>query len=147
MQKITLLSVGKIKIPWVREACTMYIDRLSHHCRFTHQVVPSGEVSEECDRLAFVLSKIEGAIVILDERGKDFTSEQFARWVGVKRDGGIPITFLLGGAYGLDDRIRAKATMVLRLSSMTMTHEFAQMFFLEQAYRAFEILRGSGYHH
>lgn len=147
MQKVTLISVGKVKTPWIAEGCAMYTERISHTCSFAHRVLSAGKPDEEHASIVKALQKTEGVIVALDERGKTMTSPTFAAWVGKQRDIGVPVTFVLGGAYGLNDEIRKMATLVLSLSSMTLPHELCQLFFLEQVYRAEEILRGSGYHH
>lgn len=84
---------------------------------------------------------------MLDDCGKQFSSPEFAQWIGTQRDNGRKITFVLGGAYGLDDRIRSKAKLVLSLSRMTLPHELCKLVFLEQLYRVHTILAGSGYHH
>ena len=86
-------------------------------------------------------------IVVLDERGKELMSEDFARFIEDERDIGTPITFVIGGAYGLDDTIRSKAQLVLSLGKMTFPHELAKLLLLEQLFRADSILRRSGYHH
>ncbi len=147
MHRITLLSVGKIKTPWITDGCTLYTDRLRHSCEFIERVLNAGSKQEENERILKALEKVEGVIVMLDERGKDFSSPDFASWIGKQRDIGTPITFVLGGAYGLDEQVRSKATLVFRLSSMTFPHELCKVVFLEQLFRAHAILSGTGYHH
>ncbi|MDD5055944.1 MAG: 23S rRNA (pseudouridine(1915)-N(3))-methyltransferase RlmH [Candidatus Peribacteraceae bacterium] len=147
MHHISLLSVGKIKTPWIADGCTMFIDRLKKQCDFSERILNAGTKEEENERLLAALEKIDGVIVVLDERGKEFLSTEFASWIGKKRDCGDPVTFVLGGAFGLDDRIRSKAQLVLSLSRMTFPHELCKLVFLEQLYRAQSILAGSGYHH
>lgn len=147
MQKISLLSVGKIKTPWINDGCNVYTDRLGHFCDLTQRVLGAGDEKEERRKILDALEKTNGVIVALDEKGKEFTSGEFASWISKQRDNGQPITFVLGGAYGLDDRIRSKATLVLSLSRMTLPHELCKLVFLEQLYRAQTILAGSGYHH
>ncbi|HXX18810.1 MAG TPA: 23S rRNA (pseudouridine(1915)-N(3))-methyltransferase RlmH [Candidatus Acidoferrum sp.] len=92
--------------------------------------------------------KIEpGAIVVLlDAAGKQFTSQEFARWLGGLRDrGSREVVFLCGGAEGFPDELRAKAEQKLSLSTLTMPHEFARVVLAEQIYRAFAILAGHPY--
>lgn len=147
MQKISLISVGKIKTPWINDGCSLYIDRLGHFCDLTQRVLGAGDEKEERQKILDALEKTNGVIVALDDKGKQFSSTEFASWVGKKKDKGTTLTFVLGGAYGLDDRIRSKATIVLSLSRMTLPHELCKLVFLEQMYRAQTILAGSGYHH
>lgn len=147
MHKITLLSVGKIKTPWIKDGCVVYEERLSHACDFTNRVLSAGSPAEEHERILSSLEKTSGVIVALDETGKEMTSPEFASWLGTKRDAGSPVTFVLGGAYGLNDRIRSKAALTLALGRMTLPHELCSLVFLEQLYRVHTILAGSGYHH
>lgn len=147
MHLVRLLSVGKLKTPWLKDGCDMFADRLSKQCRFEERILSAGSETEEHARMLDALKNIDGTVVILDERGKEFSSQDFAKYIGKERDIGTPVTFVLGGAYGFDDAIRARGTIVMRLSRMTLPHELCKLFFLEQLYRAHAILAGSGYHH
>ncbi|MDD5623584.1 MAG: 23S rRNA (pseudouridine(1915)-N(3))-methyltransferase RlmH [Candidatus Peribacteraceae bacterium] len=154
MHRITLLCVGSLKTRWVVEGCADYLERLRHS--FSIEVIevaagrekdPSKQSAEESRRLLALLEKREGEVWVLDERGERKTSAAFAQSISAARDGGRPLLFVLGGAYGLTDAVRTRATHVLRLSDMTFPHELCRLIFLEQLYRASEIARGSGYHH
>ncbi len=147
MHRIRLMTVGKIKTPWIREGCNVYIDRLRHSCELLERVIPSSSAREEEEKLLAAVKTIEGVLVTLDERGRQKSSQEFASWIGKQRDRGTPITFVIGGAYGLGDAMRAKSSVVLSLSEMTLPHELCQLLFLEQLYRAHSILAGTGYHH
>lgn len=147
MHRITLLSVGKVKTSWIKDGCAVYAERLGHSCDFSERVVSAGEEKEERQKIFDALEKTEGVIVALDDKGKEFSSIEFASWIGKQKDNGQSVTFVLGGAYGLDDRIRAKATLVLSLSRMTLPHELCKLVFVEQLFRAQSILTGTGYHH
>ncbi len=147
LHRLTLLSVGKIKTPWIAEGCDMFTERISHSCDFSERILNAGESDEEHKKILEALEKTSGTIVLLDETGKQQTSKEFAQWIQKKRDIGEPITFILGGAYGVNDAIKAKAMMTLSLSSMTFPHELAKLVFLEQLYRAHTIIEGRGYHH
>ncbi len=116
-------------------------------CDLTERVLSAGEEKEERQKILDVLEKTDGVIIALDDKGKEFSSLEFAAWISKQKDSGQTLTFALGGAYGLDDRIRAKATLTLSLSRMTLPHELCKLVFLEQLYRAHSILAGSGYHH
>ncbi|MEI8230879.1 MAG: 23S rRNA (pseudouridine(1915)-N(3))-methyltransferase RlmH [Candidatus Peregrinibacteria bacterium] len=147
MHRITLLSVGKVKTTCFAEGCDLYTERLKKQCDFTERILSPGTKEEENDRILKALEKAEGTIVVLSHTGKEHSSEELAAWIGKKRDIGSPISFVICGAYGADERVIAKAHLVFSLSRMTFPHELCKLLFLEQLYRAQEIARGSGYHH
>lgn len=89
----------------------------------------------------------EDVLVILDERGKDMTTQEFSDFLTEQKDRGLSITFVIGGAYGFDDRVRESGTRILRLSAMTLPHEICRLIFLEQLYRALDLAKGGKYHH
>jgi len=154
MHHITLLCVGPIKTKWIAEGCAHFLGRLGHAMRMevvevpaSKQTDPAKQQAEESERLLAVLEKREGDVWVLDERGKAMTSAVFAQALGKLRDTGRPIVFVLGGAFGFTEEVRKRASRILRLSDMTFPHELCRLDFLEQLYRASEILKGSGYHH
>lgn len=104
-------------------------------------------MKEENDRVLKALEKTEGIIIVLSHRGKEYSSEAFASMLARQKDIGQPVTFVISGAYGSDERVLAKAHVVLSLSRMTLPHELCKLVFLEQLYRAHAILAGTGYHH
>ncbi len=87
-----------------------------------------------------------GEVVACDERGSSMTSGDFSAWLGRLRDTGGSVTFVVGGAFGLDDAVRARATRVLAVAPWTLPHEMARLVLTEQLYRAGTILRGEPYH-
>jgi 23S rRNA (pseudouridine1915-N3)-methyltransferase len=87
-----------------------------------------------------------GEVVACDERGATMTSADFAAWLGRLRDTGGSVTFVIGGAFGLDEAVRARATRLLALAPWTLPHEMARLVLTEQLYRAGTILRGEPYH-
>lgn len=93
------------------------------------------------------LVKRDAMKIILDERGKTFTSVDFSKMIETQRDHGRPLLFAIGGAYGFSDDVKKQADLLLSLSPMTLPHELAFLFFAEQLYRAHAIMAGSGYHH
>ncbi len=147
MQSITLLSVGKVKTPWIADGIDFYLSRLAPLARFERVVLRPGAPEEESARMTEAMTKREGTKIVLDETGKAMTSADLAAFVGRERDGGLPLVFAIGGAYGFSDDVRKAADLLLSLSSMTFPHELAQLVFTEQLYRAHAILAGSGYHH
>ena len=147
MHKLTLLSVGKIKTSWIKDGCEVFTERIGHSCDFSERILTAGEQTDEYMRLEQALGKVTGTIVLLDELGAEQTSKEFAAFLGKKRDLGEPVTFVIGGAYGLGDRVRAMGYKTIALSRMTFPHELCKLIFLEQLYRAQSILEGRGYHH
>ncbi len=87
-----------------------------------------------------------GEVVACDERGTAMTSADFAAWLGKLRDTGGSVTFVVGGAFGLDDAVRARATRLLAVAPWTLPHEMARLVLTEQIYRAGTLLRGEPYH-
>jgi len=87
-----------------------------------------------------------GEVVACDERGKAMTSAAFSEWLGRLRDTGGAVTFVIGGAFGLDDAVRARATRILSVAPWTLPHEMARLVLTEQLYRAGSMLRGEPYH-
>lgn len=140
--RIRLVMLGKTRR---EEICTLlddYAQRIRHYADL--------EINELRDASPAALRKLKiesGAVVVLlDAAGKQFTSQQFARWLGDLRDRGTrEVVFLCGGAEGFPDELRAKAKQKMSLSTLTMPHEFARVVLAEQIYRAFAILAGHPY--
>ncbi len=154
MQKITLLTVGRIKFSWIAQGCSEYLERLRPSIKLTVTEIPPSrqkdaekQKQEESEQILHALEKEKGDVFLLDEAGEPMTSKQFSVFLSKAEDMGIPLTFILGGAYGVSDQVKSIVRGSIRLSDMTLTHEMARLFLLEQLYRAVEIKKGSGYHH
>jgi 23S rRNA (pseudouridine1915-N3)-methyltransferase len=93
------------------------------------------------------LQKIDGDLWLLDEHGERMNSHEFSFFLGQARDAGRPLTFILGGAFGFSADFKKEIAHRMRLSDMTLPHELCRVLFLEQLYRGFEIMKGSGYQH
>jgi 23S rRNA (pseudouridine1915-N3)-methyltransferase len=135
--RIRLLMLGKTRRPECRAMIDDYAARTRRYAEL--------EISELRDTRKL---KVEAgsAVVLLDAAGKQFTSPQFAKWVGELRDRGVrELVFLCGGAEGFPEEVRAEATQKVSLSTLTMPHEFARVLLAEQIYRAFAILAGHPY--
>jgi 23S rRNA (pseudouridine1915-N3)-methyltransferase len=99
---------------------------------------------------AYLLGKLQPGekLVLLDEQGTAFTSEKFAGWMQQQMSSGVKsVVFVVGGPFGFSDEVYKAATAKISLSSMTFTHQMVRLFFTEQVYRAFTILKGEKYHH
>lgn len=154
MQKITVLAVGSLKAAWADAACRDYVTRLGHDLKFSVVELPASKQSdaikqaaEEEQALLRWLSDVTGQIWVLDERGREYTSVSWADELTALADRGEELTLVLGGAYGFGEELRSRADRIVRLSAMTLPHELARVFLLEQLYRAVQIRKGTGYHH
>jgi 23S rRNA (pseudouridine1915-N3)-methyltransferase len=140
--KLRLLMLGKTRREEARSLLDDYIARIRHYAE--------AEVTELRDAgpAAFRKLKLDSSatVVLLDAAGKQFTSQQFARWLGDLRDRGArELVFLCGDAKGFPADLRAGAKHKISLSTLTMPHEFARVVLAEQIYRAFAILAGHPY--
>lgn len=154
MSQLSLLAVGKLKLSATSQLVQMYVERLSHYTKFEIIEVADASGAEPNQQKqresAHLLAKLRAGdyVVILDEKGVSLNSQNFAgkiqSWynAGHKR-----IVFVMGGAYGLDDNLKSKANISLRLSDFTLPHELARVVFLEQLYRCHTLLKGEKYHH
>lgn len=152
--EIKLLTPGKTKSPWLQEGIAHFEQRLKPFCRLEWDLVkPSKQPNPELamqEEGQSLLSRMKSGVtwVAWDERGSQMTSPEFAQFLQQRQDRGeTPLGLVMGGAHGLTPQIRAQAQWVLQLSRMTLTHEMARLFLLEQLYRGFSILKKTGYHH
>lgn len=155
--KLTLLTVGKTDVRWVREGLELYVSRLSHYVKFALKEIPElknvsaltrDQIKEREGEL--ILSSVLPAdeVVLLDERGRKYRSVEFAGFLQDKMiRGGKDIVFVIGGAYGFSDKVYDRANSMLSLSDMTFSHQMVRTIFAEQLYRAFTIIKGEPYHH
>ena len=154
---LTLLTVGKTDIPWVRDGLEMYASRLKHYVPFELREIPElkgvsalsrEQVKEREGELILKQLKPADEVILLDERGQEFRSLEFADWLGRRLAGsGRDLVFVIGGAYGFSDAVYNRAGGKISLSKMTFSHQLVRTIFAEQLYRAFTILRGEPYHH
>jgi 23S rRNA (pseudouridine1915-N3)-methyltransferase len=145
--KIKLIWVGKTKEQFILEGIKKYLKLLKPFADL--ELV---EIKEEKGKDIQRMVQKEGErttksrvpYVLLDEKGRNLTSAEFADFV---KGHGPAIRFVLGGAYGVSEDVREKAVEMISLSKMTFTHELSRIVFLEQLYRAFTIIHRRGYHH
>jgi 23S rRNA (pseudouridine1915-N3)-methyltransferase len=140
--KIRLVMLGKTRREELRALVEDYAGRIRHYAEIA--------VNELRDTGPAALGKVKlepgATVVLLDAAGKQFTSEQFARWLNDLRDRGTrELVFLCGDAEGFPQELRASAAQQISLSTLTMPHEFARVVLAEQIYRAFAILAGHPY--
>lgn len=134
--------LGKTRREEVRALLDDYVTRIRRHAEV--------EIVELRDANSAALRKLKldsaATIVLLDAAGKQFTSQQFARWLGDLRDRGTrELAFFCGDAEGFPDELRNAAKQKISLSTLTLPHELARVVLAEQIYRAFAILAGHPY--
>lgn len=155
--KITLLAIGKTNAKYLQEGIEQYTKRLSHYIPFELKILPDVKTTKalitdkqkEMEGEMFMSAIQQGDwVTLLDERGKEFTSRDFASYIDKKMIT-IPknLIFIIGGPYGFSKAMYDRANEKLSLSKMTFSHEMIRLFFVEQIYRAMTILKGEPYHH
>jgi len=153
---IRLICIVKTDESWLQEAIGKYDKRLKHYVRFVWQVIPDVKavkltINEQKEKEGTLILKQLGPadmVVLLDERGDEFTSMEFARFLDKKMLASIQqLVFVIGGPYGFSAAVYQRANTRMSLSKLTFSHQMIRLFFTEQLYRAFTILRGEPYHH
>lgn len=155
--KVTLLCIGKTDESFIKTGIENYLKRLRHYVHFDLSVIPdiknAKHLTQEQQKIRegeLILKQLHNGdfVVLLDERGKSFGSVEFAKYLEQKMIGSVQhIVFIIGGPYGFSDEVYRRAGQQLSLSKMTFSHQMIRLFFVEQLYRAFTILRGEPYHH
>jgi 23S rRNA (pseudouridine1915-N3)-methyltransferase len=150
-KSLCFISVGKDRSGFFQPGVDEYAKRLSYGSKIDFIELPESSLSGDkakADEAGRIAKRIpSGAVlVVLDERGKSFSSVQLAQWFQTQRDEGRQVAFVIGGDEGLDESLRQKAQLVLSLSAMTLPHRLARLVLLEQVYRAATIIRKEPYH-
>lgn len=157
MVNIKVVAIGKIKESFHREEITEFLKRLSRYCKIQVVEVDESKLKEENKKSIIQTLNKEGEgllkqikngdyVFLLDLHGNEMSSEEFACKIDNLISQGKNITFVIGGSYGLSDEVRKAADYLLKLSSMTFTHQMARVIILEQIYRAFKIIKKEAYH-
>jgi len=155
--KITLLVVGKTEDKYLIDGIEKYTNRLKHYIGFNMMVIPElkntknlTEAQQKSKESELILKQVSNAdsVILLDENGKNYTSVLFANYLNKQMIGSVQhLVFIIGGPYGFDEQIYKRASGSISLSAMTFSHQMVRLFFAEQLYRAFTILKGEPYHH
>lgn len=155
--KIKLLTVGKTDDKNLNQLIELYQNRLKHYVKFELEVIPDlrnaknlSEVQQKDKEGELILSKLQNTdqLILLDDKGKQFTSIGFSKFLQKKMNSGIKqLVMVIGGPYGFSETIYKKANGKLSLSTMTFSHQMVRLFIVEQIYRGFTILRNEPYHH
>ncbi len=154
---IRLIAIGKTDNTELQNLIADYVKRLGHYIKFELDVIPdlknAKNLSEEQQKQKegeLILKKIttSDVLVLLDEKGKQFSSKEFANALQKRMNSGIKkLIFTIGGPYGFSHEVYSRANQKISLSKMTFSHQMVRLFVVEQIYRAFTILRNEPYHH
>jgi 23S rRNA (pseudouridine1915-N3)-methyltransferase len=154
---IKLIAIGKTDNKQLISLIEEYIKRLGHYINFKFDIIPDikktknlSEYQQKQKEGELILGKINNtdALILLDESGKQFDSVLFSVYLQKHMNSGIKqLVFVIGGPYGFSDDVYKKANGKISLSKMTFSHQMIRLFFIEQLYRGFTILKNEPYHH
>jgi 23S rRNA (pseudouridine1915-N3)-methyltransferase len=154
---IRLIAIGKTDNPSIQSLTEGYVQRLGHYIRFEMDLIPDIKNTKSLSIPAqkekegeLILKKLSPSddLILLDERGKTFSSLEFSDFLQKKMNSGLKqLIFVIGGPYGFSEEVYARANGKISLSKMTFSHQMIRPFFAEQLYRAFTILGNEPYHH
>lgn len=155
--EICVMSVGKISSPWIQQGIDLFMGRVEKYIKFSSFIIPdiknakslSKETIKEEEGKA-ILSNIANSdfVVLMDEKGKEFKSREFAEWIQKQMNSGKKrLIIVIGGPYGFSQDVYSRSDAKIALSQMTFTHEMAKLILVEQIYRGMSILKGEPYHH
>ena len=154
--KIKLITIGKTDEVYLQEGINKYNARLKHYIDFEVQEIPDVKMGKkpnvnlqketEGKEILKLISKQE-FVVLMDEKGKEFNSVSFSQFLQKRMNTGMNLTFVIGGPFGFSDEVYSNSDMKIALSQMTFSHQMVRLFFTEQIYRSFTILKGEKYHH
>jgi 23S rRNA (pseudouridine1915-N3)-methyltransferase len=154
---IKLITIGKTDNKQLTSLIDGYIKRLGYYIKFSLDIIPDiknsknlSEVQQKQKEGELILKKISttDTLILLDENGKQFDSVDFSSYLQKHMNSGIKqLVFVIGGPYGFSKDVYKKSNGKLSLSKMTFSHQMIRLFFIEQLYRGFTILRNEPYHH
>ncbi len=155
--KVKFVCIGKTGKDFLLQGENEYLNRLKHYVTIERIELPDLKQASKLSKDQIkdqegkeFLAKVQSSdvLILLDERGKEMGSVQFADFVQQRFNSGAKnLVFLVGGAYGFSQEVYDRANIKLSLSKMTFSHQMIRMIFFEQLYRAMTILKGEPYHH
>ncbi|SFC49358.1 23S rRNA (pseudouridine1915-N3)-methyltransferase [Flagellimonas taeanensis] len=155
--QITLIAIGKTDKAELEQLIDLYEKRLKHYIKFEFVVLPDiknsknlSEAQQKEKEGELILSQLQptDTLILLDEKGKQYSSLEFADYLQKKMNSGLKnLVLAIGGPYGFSDAVYAKCNGKISLSKMTFSHQMVRLFLVEQLYRGFTILRNEPYHH
>ncbi len=154
---IKLLAVGKTDNKQLNELINIYINRLKHYVKFDFEIIVDiknaknlSEAQQKDKEGKLILNKLQTTdfVILLDENGKQYSSVGFSELLQKQMNSGVKrLVFIIGGPYGFSQEIYQRSNSKLSLSKMTFSHQMIRLFFVEQLYRGFTILKNEPYHH
>jgi 23S rRNA (pseudouridine1915-N3)-methyltransferase len=155
--QIKLIAIGKTDNKAIQELINEYSSRLGHYIRFELEVIPDlkhtkslSEAVQKEKEGELILKKLLASddLLLLDERGKNYSSLEFSDFLQKKMNSGLrQLVLVIGGPYGFSEEVYDRANGKISLSKMTFSHQMIRPFLIEQVYRAMTILRNEPYHH
>lgn len=155
--KIKLLCIGKTDDKNLKELIAVYTKRLSFYINFELEIIPdlkkSKNLTEDQQKakegeLILNIAQAQEALILLDEKGKEYSSTNFSSYLQKKMNSGIKtLVLVIGGPYGFSEEVYARSSGKISMSKMTFSHQMIRLFAVEQLYRAFTILKNEPYHH
>ncbi|MFM2306406.1 MAG: hypothetical protein RLZZ367_1075 [Bacteroidota bacterium] len=154
--KLTLIVTGKTASAEIKAICDDYRKRINRYAKFEEIVLDNSSIkAPDTQKIKekegeLILKKLVPGdyLILLDDKGKDYTSVQFSKYLeGLFNQSVKNVCFVVGGAYGFSDEVYQRANAKLSLSKMTFSHQIVRAIFAEQLYRAFTIMRNEPYHH
>jgi 23S rRNA (pseudouridine1915-N3)-methyltransferase len=155
--KVKFVCIGKTGKDFLSQGENEYLNRLKHYVAIERIELPdlkhaaklsTEQIKEQEGKELLTKIQVADLLVLLDERGKELSSVQFADFMQQRFNSGVKnLVFFVGGAYGFSQEVYDRANFKLSLSKMTFSHQMIRMIFFEQLYRAMTILKGEPYHH
>ncbi len=154
--KTELILIGKTVNKHFVAGIKDYAERITHYMPFEIKVIPEikntkalSEEQQKAKEGELILKMIQPSdtVVLMDERGNDYRSLEFAKWLQKKQNTSRRLLFIIGGPYGFSQEVYARANEMVSLSKMTFSHQMVRLIFTEQIYRACTIIKGEPYHH
>ncbi len=153
--KVEIWALGKTTEPYLETGTGIFEKRLKNYLPFAFTLLPNAKIKTtdgavlKQEEAKIVLSKLvpDDFLVLLDEKGQQFSSVELARWMEQRlASSQRRLIFLIGGAFGFAPEVYGRANSQLSLSRLTFSHQMVRLFMLEQLYRAMTILRNEPYH-
>jgi len=154
--KVKLIIVGKTDEAYLNEGIAKYLARLKHYVDFEIVVLLDVKLGKKANPIIqkeqegkLILEKLSKTdfLVLLDENGKEYSSVGFSEFMQKRMNAATDVVFVVGGPFGFSEEVYHRANTKIALSQMTFSHQMIRLFFVEQLYRAFSILKGEKYHH
>jgi 23S rRNA (pseudouridine1915-N3)-methyltransferase len=155
--KVVLLQIDKTQDSYLIEGIDTYAKRINNYTDFKIITINVPKAirqrthnEQKLEEARLILNEIapDDHLILLDEKGKEFNSVDFSKYISQKQNASVKrAIFLIGGPFGFDELIYKRANFKLALSQMTFSHQMVRLFFSEQLYRAYTILKGEKYHH